>query len=90
MYMHIYITLVCFYVSGNRSFFSGALRRCGVYIDQEMICSMALANSDTGLRTSVLSLENALVDAISGGLTTAVCYVSAFLVDKRSLFPRHV
>ncbi len=72
------ISLLPWYVSGNRLVFCAILRRCGVFIDQEMICSMALANSHTGLRTSVLNLENALMGAMSGGVTTAVLCVGHF------------
>ncbi len=54
---------------------------CKQYIQNEGVCSLALANS--AFKTDTINAENSLIDAVTGGLTTASCYMATFLVEDR-------
>jgi len=58
------------------------IEKCNEYISHERQCSEALAGS-VSLMTAILDLEKTVIDAVTGGLTTTVCYVATFVVKER-------
>ncbi len=69
------------------------LEQCLDYIGVEQICSLAVSGVSTilqsetnELRTSLLNLENSLIDAVSADLTSAMCYIATFLVEDKYVF----
>ena len=49
------------------------IEKCNQYISHERHCSEALAGP-VPLKTAIINLENSVVDAVTGGLTTAVLH----------------
>ena len=60
---------------------------CEETIGIEYNCSRAVATSASGsgdvLRSPLLNLENAIIDAATSGLSDGSVYISTFLIDGR-------
>jgi hypothetical protein len=57
------------------------LGACSDYLDIDALCAKAVVNSS--LRTSLLNIENAVIDAITSGLTDRAVYLVTFRINER-------